>query len=58
MHALQNGHLHVDAVNRQLHWKKTQIRDGFKFAFSRGAVYVPVDLLELIIEFTVKKNLK
>ena len=37
-------------------FQKTQIREGFKLSWSYSyddSLYVPVDLIELIIEFTV-----
>ena len=43
--------LHV--VNRLLEWQRTRIREGFELSYSHGSLYVPVDLIELVIEFTV-----
>lgn len=51
MEASKNGHLNV--VNRLVHWQQTQIREGFEIAYSYGSFYVPMDLMELVIEFTL-----
>lgn len=51
MLASQQGHLEV--ANRLLDFQKKQIRDGFDLSYSLDSLYVPVDLIELVIEFTV-----
>ena len=46
------GYLNV--VKRLLDCQQTQIRQGFKLTYSHGFIlHFPVDLIELIIEFTV-----
>ena len=47
----RNGHLNV--VNRLLDFQKMKIREGFELSYSHGSLYFPVDLIELVIEFTV-----
>ena len=49
--ASQRGHL--DVVNRLEQWQQTQIREGFEISNSYGSLYVPMDLIELVIEFTL-----
>ena len=51
MYASAGGHM--DMVNRMLDWQQTQIREGFEISYSHGSLYVPVDLIELIIEFAL-----
>ena len=34
-------------------WQQAQIRKGFEILYSSESLYVPIDLIELIIEFTV-----
>ena len=44
----------MDVVSRLLDFQKMQIREGFKLSDSHGSLYyVPVDLIELVIEFTL-----
>ena len=49
MLASANGYLGV--VNRLLDWQQTQMREGFEISYSHGSLYVPVHLIELIVEF-------
>ena len=51
--ASQNGHLGV--ANRLLDFQKMQIREGFKILYSHGS-YVPMDVIDLVIEFTLQKK--
>ena len=51
MLASQNRHSEV--VNRLVDWQQTQIREGFELSYSHGSLYIPVDLIELVIQFTV-----
>ena len=51
MLAKEFGHMNV--VKQLLDWQKTQIRNGFKLAYLQGFMYVPQDLIELVIEFAV-----
>ena len=53
MHASSNGQL--DVVNRLLDWEKTQIRKGFNLTYAHGSLYFPVDLIEMVIDFALKK---
>ena len=46
-------HGHLDVANLLLDFQKTQIREGFELSYSHGSLYIPVDLIELIIGFTV-----
>ena len=48
-----SGNGYLDVVNRLQKFQKSQIREGFELSYSHGSLYVPVDLTELIIEFTV-----
>ena len=36
--------------------KLTQIREGFEFSYSNDSLYVPADLIEMIIDFTLDFN--
>ena len=47
--ALNKGYL--DVVNHLLGFQNEQIREGFELLKSHGSLYVPNDLIELIIEF-------
>ena len=44
---------HLDVVNRLLDYEIAQIRAGFALSYSYGSLYFPVDLMELVVEFTV-----
>ena len=50
---LASGERHLGVVNRLLDWQQTQIREGFEISDSYGSLYVPIDLIELVIEFTL-----
>ena len=49
--ASQNGH--SDVVNRLNDYEKAQIREGFNLIYSCDSLYVPVDLIEMIVDFAV-----
>ena len=51
MAASRNGHF--DVVNRLVDWQQTQIREGFAILQSHGSLDVPMDLIEMVIEFTL-----
>ena len=53
--ASYNGHL--DVANRLQDWQQTQIYEGFEILYSHGS-YVPMDLIDLVIEFTLQKKNK
>ncbi len=42
-----------DVVNRLTEFQKKQIHEGFELSYSHGSLYVPVDLIKLIIDFCV-----
>ena len=44
---------HVDVVNRLLDWQKAQIHEGFELVYVDGSLNVPLDIVDLIIEFTL-----
>ena len=44
---------HFNVAYRLGDWQRTQIREGFEISYSHGSLYVPVDLIGLIVEFAV-----
>ena len=46
------AHGHPDVVDRLFLFQKMHICEGFELSYSDGSLYVPIDLIELIVEFT------
>ena len=57
--ALLRGHLDVvnllmDFPKRQIRTQiRTQIREGFELSDTDGSLYVPLDIINMIIEFAI-----
>ena len=50
MWASEEGQL--DIVNRLNDFQQMQIKKGFELAYSNGSMFVPIDLIDLIVKFT------
>ena len=48
-----SDNMKTNIISRLRDFKQTQIREGFELSDSRGSLYIPIDLIELVIEFTV-----
>ena len=43
----------LDVVHRLLDWQKTQVREGLKLTYYHSSLFLPVELIEIVIEFAV-----